>query len=174
LKNYLALANKVDAFFVRVSRKYADEIRCRRSCIKCCTAGISICRVEHDSIKRHIDDIGFKPKGRRSEKCTFLTDADLCAIYDHRPIVCRIWGLPFTVKKETAQDLPQCKSAKIEGGDKIALCCDLNFNKGTSLEGLPAEDILNADTVLTTLAAINHVYCRKLGLDPSERTRLDQ
>lgn len=35
-----------------------------------------------------------------------------------------------------------------------------------------APDIINLDLVLSTLAAINHVYCKELGFDPTERFKL--
>jgi len=40
------------------------------------------------------------------------------------------------------------------------------------LWGIP-KDMINTEIILTTLAAINHVYCKKLELDPEERRRID-
>lgn len=51
-------------------------------------------------------------------------------------------------------------------------CCDLNFQGDLKLEDLPIADAVNVETVITTLAAINHVYCKERGLDPSARVTL--
>lgn len=40
------------------------------------------------------------------------------------------------------------------------------------LWGIP-KDMINADLILTTLAAINCVYCKKFALDPEERLKLE-
>jgi hypothetical protein len=52
-------------------------------------------------------------------------------------------------------------------------CCDLNFREGLKLEDLPIEDAVNTETAIGLLAAVNHLYCKENGLDPTERLSLD-
>ena len=51
-------------------------------------------------------------------------------------------------------------------------CCDLNFRDGFKLEDLSIGDAINVETVIRTLAAVNHVYCKENGFGPEERTPL--
>jgi hypothetical protein len=51
-------------------------------------------------------------------------------------------------------------------------CCDLNFGEDLKLQDLHIGDAINVETVIKTLAAINHVYCKENGFDPEERTPL--
>lgn len=85
--------------------------------------------------------------------CAFLDENGRCAVYDTRPVVCRLWGLPVV-------------------RDENITCCEKNFTDGISLSDLSSGDAINQETVLAILAAINHVYCKNLGLDPDERIEL--
>ncbi|MDL1970907.1 MAG: YkgJ family cysteine cluster protein [Candidatus Desulfofervidaceae bacterium] len=38
--------------------------------------------------------------GKQRVRCPFLNDRDECDLYDKRPIICRIYGVPFSIKDE--------------------------------------------------------------------------
>ncbi len=104
--------------------------------------------------------------------CIFLDEKNLCAIYDVRPVVCRLWGAPLMIPagREGEWGLLDRISAGRDGS--TLTCCDLNFRQGLTLEELPAADAVNVETAVRALAAINHVYCRARGRDPEERISL--
>ncbi len=70
--------------------------------------------------------------------CPNLDDKGLCMMYEHRPLVCRTFGLPLR-----------------EGRKYIGDICELNFTKSTKAERLKAawdlewEDILGAEDEFT-------------------------
>ena len=91
-------------------------------------------------------------------------------------MVCRLWGIPLIFDSETVE-LSEILAGSFykkghidsEGSKKIFICCPRNFATDQSIEELSITDTINADLVLTTLAAINHVYCEKTGQSPEER-----
>jgi len=36
--------------------------------------------------------------GKQKVRCPFLTDRDECILYERRPIICRVYGVPFSLK----------------------------------------------------------------------------
>ena len=84
-----------------------------------------------------------------------------------------MWGAPLLYNDTVSPDMephPLVNRIEMKGG--FLTCCELNFRDNPRLDEIGSDDILNVDTVLQTLAAINHVYCRKRGLDPEERLPL--
>lgn len=60
-----------------------------------------------DKLKVFEDDPKMKVfgLGKQRVRCPFLTDKKECVLYDKRPIICRIYGVPFSLKdgkKETS------------------------------------------------------------------------
>lgn len=88
-------------------------------------------------------------------------------------MVCRLWGLPILIPSGSEEEwgLRGRTAAPADTGGSV-ICCDLNFTSPPALADLPQGALISARTVVTTLAAINHVYCRKRGLDPEERLPL--
>jgi uncharacterized protein len=180
-EKYLQLLHKIDRFGEALRRKYPRAMRCAPGCARCCVSGIRVWRIEHDSIHQRV--IARSPKGdaaipmahvRDTKNCAHLTADNRCTIYEARPVVCRLWGLPIFIPKghsaEWAGMAPTSDDDRTEG---TLTCCELNFTSNPRLEELPLADALNAETVLTALAAINHVYCTERGLDPTERLPLE-
>lgn len=153
MNNYKQLLKKIDSFVGTLHKKYPDSFSCKKGCADCCIAGITVWQVEYDNILDYLKkDVPSPLVGEghgEGAKCHFLDAQNTCAIYDARPIVCRLWGMPM---------------ARDEGDVN---CCEKNF--ADSIKGLIKPDIINGDVILKTLAAINHVYCRQRGLDPEKR-----
>lgn len=161
MNNYLNLLDKIDRFAASVRGRHEAEFACRPGCSECCVSGITVWRVEFDRVESYIKERlpsaaaplteGREPPG----PCPLLDKACRCTIYEARPVVCRLWGLP-----------------QLSAG--ALTCCDKNFRNDTRAEDLSAADVVDMDTVLKTLAAINHVYCKERGLDPTERLILGE
>ena len=74
----------------------------------------------------------------QSTPCPNLDESGLCMMYEHRPLVCRTFGLPLR-----------------EGRKYVGDICELNFTKSTQKERMKAawdlqwEDILGAEDEFT-------------------------
>ena len=79
----------------------------------------------------------------QSTPCPNLDDAGLCMMYEHRPLVCRTFGLPLR-----------------EGRKYVGDVCELNFTQSTARERMSAawdlrwEDILGIEDEFTIPEAI--------------------
>ncbi len=38
--------------------------------------------------------------GKQRVRCPFLSDRDECQFYEHRPVICRIYGIPYSLEKD--------------------------------------------------------------------------
>jgi Fe-S-cluster containining protein len=77
-----------------------------------------------------------------------LLEHGRCALYEARPLICRLHGYPLY-------------STMIERPDGTQRdCCPLNFSAMT-LDTLDAQAVFNLDLVNQTLAAINHVFVQE-------------
>jgi hypothetical protein len=180
-KSYLELLDRLDAFGRVIKARHGDRFFCTAGCGKCCVTGITLWQIEYDRIKKYLNDNPIDTIKKRPEKCAFLKDDETCAIYTVRPMICRMWGLPLLINSDDANSDDAADAAAIDrtglgstvkhSPEKTLMSCELNF-VGT-LETLPKEDILNAWLVRTTLAAINHVYCKKTSQDPFVRLELN-
>jgi len=156
MKNYTDLLRKIDGFALSVQKKHPAAFECGPGCAECCVPGISVWRVEFDGIVSHLTKHpGAEPSSGRTKGCPFLDASLRCTIYAVRPVVCRLWGLP-------------------QLSENSLTCCEKNFRSGCRLDELPASDIVDMETVLKTLAAINHVYCTSRGLDPEARLLISE
>jgi Uncharacterised protein family (UPF0153). len=51
---------------------------------------------------------------RARVRCPMLSDDDLCSMYEHRPITCRLYGVPTSI----AGEAHTCNQAGFKGGEK--------------------------------------------------------
>lgn len=91
----------------------------------------------------------------QSTPCPNLDDAGLCMMYEHRPLVCRTFGLPLREKRRYLGDV-----------------CELNFTEATQAQRLKAawdltwEDVLGPEDEFTIPEVIVMVArMRGWGLD---------
>jgi Fe-S-cluster containining protein len=163
LKSYLALVEKVDAFFERVADKYGDRIKCGPGCDDCCRRSLSLYPFEIDRMVAaagELDPAELEGVIRRSRRaiedpeaaCPLLSEGR-CLIYAHRPIICRTHGLPMLVP----------------GEDSLSMCV---YNlKG--LERLDGDCVLDLKPVNQILATVNHLLTTGRGTSPERLTVAD-
>jgi len=55
-----------------------------------------------DTLKVFEDDPKMKVfgLGKQRVRCPLLQDSEECVLYEHRPIICRVYGVPYTLKKD--------------------------------------------------------------------------
>ena len=147
---YEQLVAKVDAKFDEIACRHPLAVTCRMGCSACCQHGISVAKVEQQSIHRFLqsnpqllDQLAANGAVRGGEHCFFLSADGTCFIYPVRPVLCRSHGAPLYSG----------------GGDGVMgrNTCALNFG-GVDLAALDAADHINTDLLNTLLALINKKY----------------
>jgi Fe-S-cluster containining protein len=156
LKSYLALVEKVDAFFGRVAGRYGGQIKCGPGCADCCRRIITLYPFEIDRMMAaaaELDEAELEEVIRRARRadndpeaaCPLLRE-DRCLIYQARPVICRTHGLPMLVP----------------GEDSLSMCV---YNlKG--LEHLDGDCVLDLKPVNQILATVNHLIASSKGESP--------
>ncbi len=82
-------------------------------------------------------------------QCPMLLEEGLCAIYAHRPITCRVYGMPTSIKK-------------------LVRCCPKSLSK-RDLKGLPTFDL---DSVFKELYRLSFALMGLLSIPDTQRARL--
>ncbi len=192
--NYIRLLEKIDAFTAEIRDKHPLSFNCGPGCSACCVGGITVWRVEFDHIierfqKSEVRITDHLPAGQAggspatkssaggritNNSCLFLDENGHCAIYDSRPVVCRLWGTPLMIPVGHEHEWGIHSRASSQSAKGTLICCDQNFARGRSLEELSLADAINSQTVIQALAAINHVYCKKQDLDPTARYAISE
>jgi hypothetical protein len=94
-------------------------------------------------------------------RCAMLDPDGRCAVYEHRPLVCRTQGLalrypPGVVPASAVRE-------RLPHGE--VTCCPLNFG-----QRLPqASDVLDAERVDQLLGLVNVRFAQATGADPTRR-----
>lgn len=52
--------------------------------------------------------------GKQRVRCPLLQDTDECVLYDNRPVICRIYGVPYTLRKGKKEVSYVCGISKFE------------------------------------------------------------
>lgn len=156
LKSYLALVEKVDAFFERVAGRYADKIKCGPGCDDCCRRILCLYPFEIERMMAAAEKLdaaelgGVVQRSRRAAEdpqaaCPLLSGGR-CMIYAARPIICRTHGLPMLVP----------------GEDSLSMCV---YNL-QGLEHIDGDCVLDLKPVNQILATVNHLLTTVRGRSP--------
>ncbi|MEW6416903.1 MAG: hypothetical protein AB1480_02145 [Nitrospirota bacterium] len=95
----------INYHFNRLGRKIRRDILRRAE-----KADEGILRAK-DMLQQVFDD---EPKmqtyglGKQKVRCPFLTDKDECIFYEKRPIICRIYGVPYSLTKDNKEHSYAC------------------------------------------------------------------
>ena len=106
---YQLLKRRVDHRSLSLAQLHAPHLACKPGCHDCCT-DFSVFPVEYDSILSALRKKNVSlPPPDPAAACAFLQNG-LCAIYEHRPIICRTHGLPvaFTADDDAAKNVDFC------------------------------------------------------------------
>jgi uncharacterized protein len=160
---YRALVHKVSAFCDATAERYRADMRCGPGCSSCCHAWLSVCEVERAALQAGIEAL---PRAKRAElaargrneqarernhepepRCALLDQDGRCAVYEHRPLVCRTQGLPLRYPNGV---IPEAAvRERLASGD--VTCCPLNFEASVP----PATGVLDAERVDQLLGLVN-------------------
>lgn len=96
----------IDGAVAPVMRKYAAHIQCAAGCSDCCHQTFRVSEIEGELLREGLarldeatrEDIvararAYKPDAR--EPCPVLSDEGHCRLYEHRPRICRKYGIPL-------------------------------------------------------------------------------
>lgn len=168
---------KVSGFCQGVAARDRADLTCQPGCSSCCQVWLSVCDVEHAQLRTALRAL---PQARRAElaargrrelareqsgaspaRCAFLDADGRCAVYEHRPLVCRTQGLAL---RYPAGVIPEAAvRTKLATGEVTH--CQLNY---VARAPHPA-DVLNAERVDQLLGLVNVRFARAHGLDPHTR-----
>jgi Fe-S-cluster containining protein len=166
---YKRTLEHADAFFAEVAREQPQNLQCGRGCSLCCYGLFEITAADaaviaeglgqlhpmrRKKIIRRAQEILAAAGPRDSDKeayfdrtddvaCPNLDEQGLCMMYEHRPLVCRTFGLPIRDASQYIGDI-----------------CELNFTSATQPEkdsaawDLQWEDAVGPEDELTIPEAI--------------------
>lgn len=176
-EEYRALVHKVTAFCEATTAKNRADMACGPGCSSCCHAWLSVCEVERAQLAaaaaalpeaqrqalaaRGRSEQAREQAGAAPARCTMLDAQGRCAVYEHRPLVCRTQGLAL---RYPAGVVPaSAVRERLPSGEVTA--CPLNF-----VQRLPeASDVLDAERVDQLLGLVNLRFAQTTGADPSMR-----
>jgi Fe-S-cluster containining protein len=179
---YTQLVAKVEGFCAPVAARRSADMACRAGCSACCEAWLTVSAVEAANVRRGLASLDgparerARQRGREQSareragatepRCALLEADGTCAIYAHRPLVCRTQGhalrypaglIPAAALRATTQRV---------AGDVTH--CSLNYTASP-----PAgEDVVDAERVDLILAVVNARLCASTGIDPESRIAL--
>ncbi|MCA9705467.1 MAG: YkgJ family cysteine cluster protein [Myxococcales bacterium] len=121
LRRHLRL---VDEGVAPVLERYAEHVQCRPGCSDCCHQTFGVSEVEGALLQQGLAGLGAAARAEireraaawrpdRREPCPVLGDDGRCRLYEHRPRICRKYGIPLW-----HPDRP----------DQVR-CCPLNFRE---------------------------------------------
>ena len=98
-----ALFAKIEAFFAAAQAREGEAITCRAGCADCCRRRFTVTGLEAEVIREGLaalpdarrDELALRAREGDSEVCAALDADGRCAIYAHRPVICRTHGLPI-------------------------------------------------------------------------------
>lgn len=156
---YLEIIAQLDAAVSALEELHRDELRCCPGCSSCCTLS-SLLPIEAAYLRQAIDGLDAALRqwpGGEAGRCPLLVDS-LCAVYVHRPIICRTHGLPIGYVDH--------ERASIE-----VSVCPMNFSEEYEFA---AEELLFLDHINSELALINSDYCALHTLPAGKRVELTE
>ena len=109
----------VDGGVAPVVARYGAHIGCRPGCSECCHQSFRVSELEGallreglaaatPSVRAEILQRASRYEAGRGEACPALDDGGRCQLYEHRPRICRKYGIPLW-NAERPQELSTCR-----------------------------------------------------------------
>jgi Fe-S-cluster containining protein len=162
-----ALFAKIDTFFTAAEAREGAAITCHAGCSDCCRR-FTVTGLEAEVIR---EGLGALPAARRDELairaadpttdvCPALDADGRCAIYAHRPVICRTHGLPIRFTEQRAgRSLPMLDA------------CPKNF-VGRDLASVSPASVMDQTTLSTILGALDAADAAATGRSRGERVAI--
>jgi hypothetical protein len=163
--SYQQLVERVETLAHHIRQCYPTQVTCHAGCDACCYQQFTIFPVEAWHMAQAVARLSAEMRQRlhqrltqpdnplqmvtHAQPCVLLEDGR-CGLYDGRPLICRMQGLPLFSRM----------IARPDGGQRD--CCPLNFTD-MALEEIEAQAVYNLDLVNQTLAAIHHLFVQEHG-----------
>jgi uncharacterized protein len=160
---YQRLVERVEALARDIRQRYPTQVTCHAGCDACCYQQFTIFPVEAWHLAQAVTRLSPEARQRLHQRleqpdnplqmaasaqpCALLQDGR-CSVYEGRPLICRMQGLP----------LFSMMIIRPDGGRRD--CCPLNFTD-MALEDIDAQAVYNLDLVNQTLAAIHHLFIQE-------------
>lgn len=149
-----ALYRRVDELSAKQYALHGSRLKCGKGCSACCVDGIEVLGIEAENIRNHYPEMLKSGKTNPPDGCAFLDEAGACRIYEHRPLICRLYGPPLS-------RFVLYKKEKTEVRD----ICPLNA-EGTPIDELHSSRVMDAET------PENEIVRLQLLADNGERHRM--
>ncbi len=149
LKAYRDFRDRLDGLISTAWEAYQDKMACKAGCFSCCRNDFRISLIEGFEVHQAFralsqasqEIISNNLQDSHRQLCPLLID-NQCSIYEHRPILCRIFGFP------------------VSDGETIATC-ELNFTQDRS-ETFTAQ-AFDTKVLSETAQAISKLYLIETG-----------
>ncbi len=160
-----ALFAKIDAFFAAAHAREGEAITCRAGCADCCRRRFTVTGLEAEVIREGLEalpaarreELAHRARAGDSEVCAALDADGRCAIYAHRPVICRTHGLP--IRFTTERSLPMVDA------------CPKNF-VGQDLSTVSPASVMDQTTLSTILGALDTAHAAETGRPRGERVAI--
>lgn len=159
LTQYRELLRRVEEKFNEIRGRHPDQFACRLGCHSCCKPGLTVNALEKEALRAFFAaNPEAEAEARRvaaldphkGKRCALLNEHGACVAYEARPLVCRSHGAPLQFRP--LEDGKKDSESQLRQRD----VCPLNFT-GLEIAQLPAEAVLNLDTINTLLALLTRM-----------------
>lgn len=165
---YEDLSAKVDRLVASLRKRHELDLACRKGCSSCCT-DITVRPVEWAYLKQKLGAASLAARNSDSRKCPFLArgeDGEYCAIYESRPLICRIHGLPQSYPVEEYDNLGN--RVYRQPPERHLMWCELNFLDLDKFDPrLPESDVFDMVWYQRQIEEIDAAFCKKESVDAS-------
>jgi uncharacterized protein len=163
-----ALFAKIEAFFTAAEAREGDAITCHAGCDDCCRRRFTVTGIEAEVIREGLsalpearrEELAIRAREAASNVCPALDPDRRCAIYEHRPIICRTHGLPI-------------RFTEPHGGRSLPMldACPKNF-VGRDLDAVSPASVMDQTTLSTILGALDAAHAAETGRARGERVAI--
>lgn len=107
----------VDGDVAPVVARYRQHIACRPGCGECCRQSFTVSEVEGALLREGLaaaapatraEIVARSRAHARGDACPALGDGEICQLYEHRPRICRKYGIPLW-NPERPHELKTCR-----------------------------------------------------------------